>query len=73
MVTLINAVDKRLFPCSVAAVEFAARPGESYIIVGSASGMVLNPHTCNQGYLHTYKRVQDEFGTTKLELLHKVN
>ena len=53
--------------------EFAARPGETYVIIGSANGMVLNPHTCNQGYLHTYKRMEDDFGNTKLELLHKVN
>ena len=57
---------------SVAVVEFAARPGETFVIVGSACGMVLNPHTCNQGYLYSYKVIEDDQGNTKLQFLHKV-
>eukprot|EP00795_Rhopilema_esculentum_P001912 gene1912-16412_t len=58
---------------SVAVVQFAARPGETFVVVGTASGMVLNPHTCNQGYLYTYKRTEDETGNVRLHFLHKTS
>ncbi len=63
----------RCLPCSVAVIEFAARPGETYVVVGSASAMVLNPRSCNQGYLHTYRRIDDEVGNVRLELVHKTS
>ena len=34
--------------------------------------MILNPHTCNQGYLYTYQKVEDDQGNAKLHFLHKV-
>lgn len=62
-----------MFNCySVAVVEFAARPGETYVVVGTAYGMILNPHTCDQGYLYTYRKFEDDEGNAKLQLLHKV-
>lgn len=56
---------------SVAVVRFIGRPNETYVVVGSAFGMLLNPHTCKSGFLHTYKIAEDEFGNVKLEFIHK--
>ncbi len=58
---------------SVAVIEFAVRPGETFVVVDSASAMVLNPRSCNQGYLHTYRRIDDEVGIVRLEFIHKTS
>ncbi|KAH8927209.1 hypothetical protein BT69DRAFT_1294288 [Atractiella rhizophila] len=52
---------------SLALVDFANRPGEHFLVVGTGSDAHLAPRACRSGYLRTYKVLEDG---RKLELLH---
>ncbi|KAF6749635.1 pre-mRNA-splicing factor RSE1 [Ephemerocybe angulata] len=53
---------------SIAVVPFSARNNELHLVVGTAADTTVSPRTCTQGYLRTYKFVDDGKG---LELMHK--
>lgn len=54
---------------SVALVKFASRPSnQTFLIVGIARDLKLNPKSCSGGYLNTYQLMD---GGHRLELLHK--
>ncbi|XP_031565334.1 splicing factor 3B subunit 3-like [Actinia tenebrosa] len=56
---------------SVCVLSFSCRPEESFVIVGTAKDMTLNPRSCAAGYLHAYRMVEQPDGTYKLEFQHK--
>lgn len=53
---------------SLAVVPFAARGGELYLVVGTASDTFLAPRSCSSGFLRAYRFIEDGAG---LELVHK--
>ncbi|GAA6042770.1 hypothetical protein JCM8097_007468 [Rhodosporidiobolus ruineniae] len=53
---------------SVAIVAFHSHPNEQFLVAGTAAETSLQPRTCKQAYLHTYRLVDEGKG---LELLHK--
>ncbi|KAN0091266.1 CPSF A subunit region domain containing protein [Tylopilus felleus] len=53
---------------SLAVVPFAARGGELYLVVGTASDTLVSPRSCTSGFLRTYRFVEDG---ASLELVHK--
>jgi splicing factor 3B subunit 3 len=54
---------------SLAVVPFSARGGELHLVVGTAADTFISPRSCSNGYLRTYKFINDGAG---LEFLHKV-
>ncbi|KAL3859524.1 hypothetical protein ACJMK2_009740 [Sinanodonta woodiana] len=53
---------------SIALVKFANSPEDTYVIIGVAKDLVLNPRSLSGGFLYTYKLINNG---EKLELLHK--
>jgi splicing factor 3B subunit 3 len=54
---------------SVAACGFHSRPGESFLVVGTAKDVVMSPRICSVGYIYVFRFSGD--GST-VELVHKV-
>ena len=54
---------------SIAIVRFSSRPSsQSFLLVGVAKDLVLNPRSCSGGYIYTYQIFDNG---ERLELLHK--
>ncbi|XP_035678338.1 splicing factor 3B subunit 3 [Branchiostoma floridae] len=53
---------------SIAICKFANRGEDTFVVVGTAKDMTMNPRTCSGGFLHTYQLVNNG---EKLELIHK--
>ena len=53
---------------SVTTCGFHSRPGESFLVVGTAKDVNLSPRTCSVGYIYVFKFSPDG---NSLELLHK--
>ena len=68
--TCVQATSQLSF--SVCICNFTSRPDDTYVIVGVAKDMSLNPRSCSTGYLHAYKIVDESDGTQKLDFAHKV-
>lgn len=62
------ALDQNEAAHSVALVKFANRPDDTFLLVGIAKDLVLNPRSISGGELLTYQVIE---GGNKLELLHK--
>ena len=54
---------------SIAVVSFAARNGDLFLCIGTASSTFLAPRSCSSGYIRTYAFTSDG---ADLELIHKV-
>lgn len=54
---------------SLAVIPFAARNGDLFLCVGTASSTFLAPRSCTSGFIRTYAFTEDG---ANLELLHKV-
>lgn len=60
-----------LYVTSLAVCTFASRsPTEWYVVVGTASDLILSPRTCSKGSLVLFKFSSD---CTKLEHVHTVS
>lgn len=58
---------------SVCVCHFASKGlEERFVLVGTASDMILNPRSCSGGHIHTYRLLTMADGGQKLELLHTV-
>ncbi len=55
---------------SVTTCGFHSRPGESFLVVGTAKDVVMSPRICSVGYLYVFRFLADG---TSVELVHKVN
>lgn len=53
---------------SVAVVPFASQDGESFLIVGTAKDLILNPRQFTEGYIHIYRFQENG---RELEFIHK--
>lgn len=53
---------------SVAVVPFASQDGESFLIVGTAKDLILNPRQFTEGYIHVYRFQENG---RELEFIHK--
>lgn len=53
---------------SVAAVPFASQDGETFLVVGTAKDMVVNPPSSSGGFIHIYRFQEDG---RELEFIHK--
>ena len=54
---------------SIALVKFLSKPAnQTFLLVGTAKDLVLNPRSCSSGVIHTYQVVNNG---ERLELLHK--
>ncbi|KAL1854344.1 pre-mRNA-splicing factor rse1 [Diaporthe australafricana] len=53
---------------SVAVVPFASQDGESFLIVGTAKDLILNPRQFSEGYIHIYRFQENG---RELEFIHK--
>ena len=53
----------------VAACTFAERPGESFVAVGTVTGLVLQPRSMSAAAIHLYRVTE----ASELELVHKTN
>ena len=54
---------------SIALVKFLSKPAnQTFLLVGTAKDLVLNPRSCSSGAIHTYQVVNNG---ERLELLHK--
>ncbi|EJU02199.1 hypothetical protein DACRYDRAFT_21931 [Dacryopinax primogenitus] len=53
---------------SLAITTFIARPGELFLVVGTAQDVIVSPKSCKSGFLRTYKISEDG---RSLEFLHK--
>lgn len=53
---------------SVAVVPFASQDGESFLIVGTAKDLILNPRQFSEGYIHVYRFQENG---RELEFIHK--
>jgi splicing factor 3B subunit 3 len=47
---------------------FHDRGGEIFLVVGTAKGLVLNPRSCDAGYIHVYRLLD---GGKRFSLVHK--
>jgi hypothetical protein len=58
---------------SVCVCHFASKSSEeTYVLVGVASDVILNPRSCSGGSIHTFKLLTMPDGGQKLELQHTV-
>ncbi|XP_019638298.1 PREDICTED: splicing factor 3B subunit 3 [Branchiostoma belcheri] len=53
---------------SIAICKFANRGDDTFVVVGTAKDMTMNPRSCSGGFLHTYQLINNG---EKLELIHK--
>ncbi|POS71889.1 pre-mRNA-splicing factor rse-1 [Diaporthe helianthi] len=53
---------------SMAVVPFASQDGESFLIVGTAKDLILNPRQFTEGYIHVYRFQENG---RELEFIHK--
>jgi splicing factor 3B subunit 3 len=66
---MLIELDQNEAAFSIAMVKFASRPAnQSFLVVGIAKDLKLNPKSCACGYLYTYQLLD---GGQRLELLHK--
>ena len=60
------------YSLSVSVCNFSVRPDETFVVVGTAKDMSLNPRSCAGGFLVVYRVVDQPDGGQKLEFFHKV-
>ena len=71
-VVVVVVVVVTVYVFSVCVCNFSVRPEETFVVIGTASSMSLNPRSCAGGFLVVYRVVDLMDGGQKLEFVHKV-
>ena len=53
---------------SITLARFQARPNQTFLLIGVANNLTLNPRSCNGGYIYTYQVFDNG---DKLDFIHK--
>ncbi|XP_077993061.1 splicing factor 3B subunit 3 [Glandiceps talaboti] len=67
--THVEQLEQNEAAFSVAICKFANRGEDTFVLVGVAKDMTLNPRQCTEGYIYTYRFVDDD----RLDLVHKTS